>query len=210
MLSDKPMSFSEILGELGISSSHLTYHLENLGELISKTEDGKYRLSALGEAAVATMSKVEEAPKTTEMRLIKSLPIKWKLLFATLIIGLVILASLSYVQYQSLSTIAAEHKPIMELAEMTKKGALLESQHTLKYKSNSIWFSNQLYCVIYVPYDNSELEATLTVNSISFPSHIPIIVQKEDALAWNNLASKLYHLNASSSGKYLFQLPSRG
>jgi len=64
MLSKKPMSFSEMLGVLGVSSSFLTYHLENLGELVSKIDDGKYRLSSFGEAAMATMTKVEDIPTT--------------------------------------------------------------------------------------------------------------------------------------------------
>ena len=49
---------------LGVSNSFLTYHLENLGELVGKTEDGRYRLSSFGEAAIATMSKVEDIPTT--------------------------------------------------------------------------------------------------------------------------------------------------
>ena len=55
MLADKPKNFSRILEEMGISSSHLTYHLENLGELVTKMDDGKYRLSTFGKAAVMTM-----------------------------------------------------------------------------------------------------------------------------------------------------------
>jgi hypothetical protein len=57
------MSFSEILEALGVSSSFLTYHIENLGELVSKTDSGKYRLSTFGEAAMATMTKVEDIPR---------------------------------------------------------------------------------------------------------------------------------------------------
>lgn len=64
MLSKKPMSFSEMLGVLGVSSSFLTYHLENLGELVGKIDDNKYRLSSFGEAAIATMTKVEDIPTT--------------------------------------------------------------------------------------------------------------------------------------------------
>jgi hypothetical protein len=62
MLSQNPMSFSEILDALGVSSSFLTYHIENLGELVGKSGDGKYRLSSFGEAAMATMTKVEDIP----------------------------------------------------------------------------------------------------------------------------------------------------
>lgn len=64
MLSKKPMSFSEMLGVLGVTSSFLTYHLENLGELVGKIDDGKYKLSSFGEAAMATMTKVEDIPTT--------------------------------------------------------------------------------------------------------------------------------------------------
>ena len=56
LLADKPRNFSTILETLGLSSSHLTYHLENLGELLVKLDDGRYKLSGLGEAAVCTMA----------------------------------------------------------------------------------------------------------------------------------------------------------
>jgi hypothetical protein len=64
MLSEKSMSFSEMLEVLGVSNSFLTYHLENLGVLVGKTDDGRYRLSSFGEAAMSTMMKVEDIPKT--------------------------------------------------------------------------------------------------------------------------------------------------
>ena len=51
-----------MLEALGVSSSFLTYHIENLGELVGKAEDGKYRLSSFGEAANAMMNKVEDIP----------------------------------------------------------------------------------------------------------------------------------------------------
>lgn len=68
MLSKNPMSFSEMLEALKVSSSFLTYHLENLGELILKTDDGRYKLSSFGDAALATMTKVEDIPATTHLR----------------------------------------------------------------------------------------------------------------------------------------------
>jgi len=134
MLSEKPRSFSEILEALGISSSHLTYHLENLGELISKTDDGKYKLSTFGEAAVGTMSRVEETPKVTESKRPPSLPTEWKSFFVVLMIGLVALASVSYTQYQSLNRISAEYEPLKELAELVENGASMRSEYTLRYK----------------------------------------------------------------------------
>jgi hypothetical protein len=61
ILSDNPQSFSDLQRLLKIESSHLTYHLEGLGSLLVKTEEG-YALSSLGEAAVSTMKGVEEPP----------------------------------------------------------------------------------------------------------------------------------------------------
>jgi hypothetical protein len=107
MLSEKPRSFSEMLECSGVSSSHLTYHLENLGQLVSKTDDGKYRLSTFGEAAVAIMSRIEETP--TKPKHPSSLPLKWKSLLVALLIGLVTLAAISYTQYQSLNRISEEY-----------------------------------------------------------------------------------------------------
>ncbi len=101
MLSEKPQTFSQMLEALDVSSSHLTYHLESLGELVSKTEDGKYRLTSFGEASVNTMRKVEEAP-TTQTKRLSALPLRWKSLFTLLIVGMVLLASLSAIQYASL------------------------------------------------------------------------------------------------------------
>jgi DNA-binding transcriptional ArsR family regulator len=68
MLSKNTMSFSEMLEALNVSSSFLTYHLENLGELILKTDDGRYKLSSFGEAALATMTKVEDIPATAHLQ----------------------------------------------------------------------------------------------------------------------------------------------
>jgi DNA-binding transcriptional ArsR family regulator len=109
LLSEKPRSFSEMLEASGVSSSHLTYHLENLGELVSKTDDGKYRLSTFGEAAVATMSRIEETPTKTEPNRSSSLPLKWKSLLAALLIGIVTLAAISYTQYASLNRLSGEY-----------------------------------------------------------------------------------------------------
>jgi len=60
MLTEEPMSFSRIQGALDIDSGHLSYHLENLGELLSRSPEGQYKLSSIGEAATKLMGGVEE------------------------------------------------------------------------------------------------------------------------------------------------------
>ena len=65
-------TFTEILQQINIESAHLSYHLESLGDLITKVDGGKYALSEIGKAAASAMKKVEEAedqsaPKPTQM-----------------------------------------------------------------------------------------------------------------------------------------------
>jgi len=107
MLSEKSMTFSQLLDTLEISSSNLTYHLESLGELLFKTENGAYKLSTFGVASVNTMKIVEEAPAVGNKRW--SLSPRWKGIFAVFAIAIIVLASFSAVQYFSLSQLSGEH-----------------------------------------------------------------------------------------------------
>jgi len=58
MLFEREMSFTGLLEKLGISSSHLTYHLASLDGLVLK-RGSVYKLSSSGEAAVEMMRKLE-------------------------------------------------------------------------------------------------------------------------------------------------------
>ena len=113
MLAEKPMTFSQMLEALGVSSSHLTYHLENLGELVSKADNGKYRLSTFGMASVSTMKIVEEAPGVRSYHGFP-LSLKWKSFLAVLIVAVVLLASFSYVAFTSFSQLSGEHELLQE------------------------------------------------------------------------------------------------
>ena len=108
MLSEKPMTFSKMLEDLGVSSSHLTYHLESLGELLSRNENGSYRLSTFGEASANTMRSVEETP-AIQSKYRFSLPLKWRAAIAMLVIGVIVIASFSYIQYAYLDRLSDEH-----------------------------------------------------------------------------------------------------
>lgn len=70
MLQDGELSFSQILETLSMDSGHLSYHLESLGDLVTRSPNGKYRLSSFGMAAVRLMSGVEEhhRPKVSKSR----------------------------------------------------------------------------------------------------------------------------------------------
>ncbi|PVX26929.1 MAG: hypothetical protein CW716_04935 [Candidatus Bathyarchaeum sp.] len=102
MLAEKPLTYSEILDILNIDSGHLSYHLENLGDLTVHSKDGNYKLSSFGEAAVKLMGGVEEqTPKQSKGKT------KPRQLFAKaypIILALVLLAaSIHFVSYSSLA-----------------------------------------------------------------------------------------------------------
>ena len=65
MLSETQMTFTTLNENLNISSSHLTYHLDSLKELVSK-DDTSYQLSVFGRAAVDMMNGIENPPPAHE------------------------------------------------------------------------------------------------------------------------------------------------
>ena len=111
MLSERTMTFSQMLEVLAIPSSHLTYHLENLGELVLKDKAGKYELSSFGKASVTMMKGAEEVPEAQKKRF-SNLPLRWKSLYAAFIIGIVLLASFSMVQYSSINQLSTDYSKL--------------------------------------------------------------------------------------------------
>lgn len=127
MLGEKPKTFSMILEELGISSSHLTYHLENLGELVTKMDDGRYKLSTFGRAAILAMQGVEETPEIKPKQRL-SLPTKWQPILAVLTIAVIILATTAYIQYNSINQISeAQYLLESEVARLSTENDRLLS-----------------------------------------------------------------------------------
>ena len=177
MLSQKPMTFSQMLEILGVSSSHLTYHLENLGELLTKSEDGQYKLSTFGVASVNTMKIVEEAP-AVQSRYLLSLPLRWKSILAILIIGVVLLASMSYVQYSALNQLSSDHE-------------VLES----KYDQLLSWSAGTDKAIIFlrdvIQIDITEYQATLLSNTVESRSDLGGVVEQILRYSLTNSESKI-------------------
>ncbi len=107
VLENKPLAFSEMLELLGISSSNLTYHLENLGELVSKDENGVYRLSTFGHASVSTMKIVEEAPPVLSKKGNPTIR-RLRLITGALLIGLIVCASLAVIQLGAVNQVKGQ------------------------------------------------------------------------------------------------------
>ena len=101
ILSLKPMTFSEMLELLGVSSPNLTYHLESLGELVTRDKAGIYLLSTFGSASVTTMKTVEETP-TIQPKKHDLLSSKWTAL-SILLIGIIVIASMTTLQFGALN-----------------------------------------------------------------------------------------------------------
>jgi hypothetical protein len=111
MLADKPMTFMEMVEHLSVSSSHLTYHLESLGELVFKMDNGKYKLSTFGQATVSAMKDVEEPPETKPKQRLK-LNFKWKTIFTALLVAVLLLTIMSAVQFHFLNQLSASQQSL--------------------------------------------------------------------------------------------------
>ncbi len=97
MLGSKPMTFMELVEELGISTPNLTYHLESLGELITKMDNGQYKLSTFGQASVSAMKGVEDVHGAEPKRRLSAL--KERAVLGVLLITIILLSSFSAIQY---------------------------------------------------------------------------------------------------------------
>ncbi|MCW4044110.1 MAG: winged helix-turn-helix domain-containing protein [Candidatus Bathyarchaeota archaeon] len=184
MLADKPITFSQMVDELGISSSHLTYHLESLGALVSKTEDGKYKLSRFGETCVSTMRGVEEVPTTQPQRFL-SLAFKWKAILAAAVIAIVLLASLAYIQTSSISQLAQEQENLRaELAEATAK-----YQQLLSWSNSTDKALSFLQNVAQI--DIAKYQVTLMSDTVEYRSDIGGVLEEIVKYALTSNESKV-------------------
>ncbi len=120
MLGNKPMTFMEMVEELGISSPNLTYHLESLGELIAKMENDKYKLSSFGLATINAMRGIEEVHDAEPKRRASSF--KWKIVSAALLVIVLVMASMTTLEFTYINQLSNTQKLLLE-----------ENQHLLSY-----------------------------------------------------------------------------
>lgn len=143
----------EMVDLLGVSSSHLTYHLECLGELIFKMDNNNYKLSSFGLATISAMKGVED-PETEPKRHLK-LSFKWRAVFAALLVVIILLTAFSTLQYASLnqfmqrqSSLMAENQQLLSWGIGTDKVANLldnvakidTTQYKIALLSNTLEF----------------------------------------------------------------------
>jgi len=98
LLHDEPQSYSNILRALNIDTGLLNYHLENLGSLIAKDEEGKYGVSEFGRAAIRLKDGIE-APHIGEPHQ-PQIKQRYIFIFVIILFSLIILGSSIYEQRQ--------------------------------------------------------------------------------------------------------------
>src|SRR5665647_2320766 len=120
MLGNKPMTFMEMVEELGVSSPNLTYHLESLGELISKMDNDQYKLSSFGLATINAMKGIEEVREAEPKR--RAASFKWKAVSAALLVVVLVMASMTTLEFASMNQLSNAQKLLLD-----------ENQHLLSY-----------------------------------------------------------------------------
>ena len=178
ILSEKPLTFSEMLEILGVSSSNLTYHLDNLGELITKDDSGVYKLSTFGFASVNTMRIVEEAPEVQPRRRI-GLSLKWKTLLSVLLIGLVVTASVAVLQGSLLNQTTGERDSLLS-----------KYNQLLSWSSSTNSAINFLQNVVQI--DTSHYQATLLNNNFEQRADLGGTLQQIMTYELSSSDSRLY------------------
>ncbi len=158
MLSIKPMTFMDIAEHLDISSSKLTYHLESLGDLINKMDNGQYKLSTFGLATVSAMKGVEDVPELEPKRRVQ-LSLKWRAVLGVLLVAVLVFACFSVIEYNSVTHISskqnaltAENKQLLSWGIGTNKVAnflqnvtqIDTNQYTTSLLSNTLQYNAEL------------------------------------------------------------------
>jgi len=219
LLAEKPRNFSTILETLGISSSHLTYHLENLGDLLTKLDDGRYKLSPLGDAAVCTMRGVEEPPETQKKGI--KLPLSWKAIFAVLMIGIIVSSAVSAAQYMSFNQLSSDYQ---QKSEDYKKLQMDYEELSVENQRLMSWGTSPTPAVAFlrdvVQLDLTKYSSTLETATVEYREDLGGII--EEIVKWSLTyeSSKLdvtfifrnstlysYSLKVTEGSPYYYELP---
>ena len=175
VLSEKPLTFSEMLDLLGVSSSNLTYHLESLGELVTQ-ENGIYKLSTFGSAAVSTMRVVEEAPEVQPKK--RASMFKLKTALAVSLIALIVVASVVTWEFNALNQASIKQNDLQ-----SKYNQL---QSWTASTSTAINFLQQIPQI-----DTSHYQATLVSDTVDQPSNLGGILEQTMMYSLTSSDSKM-------------------
>jgi hypothetical protein len=129
-------------------------------------------------------------------------------------IGFIVLAGVSYIQYQSLNLVSSEFEALQELIKLAEtKQASLEFEHLLLLRLNKTEhvYEGSPYCFLYNPYDNSTLHLVLMTERLS-QGHITITVQDASIFdpTTGEAGAVVWSASAAASNSYSVSLISKG
>lgn len=200
MLSEKAMTFSQMLEELAIPSSHLTYHLENLGDLLVKEKDGKYKLSSFGRASVSMMKGAEEVPNIHTKRF-SELPLRWKSLYAVFIIGILLLSTFAFVQQTSINQLSSNY----DLLKADFDKIQTQNQQLLSWSTSASKAMSIIRDVVQI--DVEKYQATLLSNTVEDRADLGGVIEEVIRYSFVNSASRIeLTLRFRNNHLSLFQL----
>ena len=203
MLSENSMPFMTMAGRLELSSSHLTYHLESLKELVAK-ENGSYKLSVFGKAAFQMMKNIEDPPnlvnpgyRSRNMRTYLALSIIGLMFVSGLYLTHINSYNLLNAEYElqtvELDTLNQQINALNNIVELSKSNPVIYGQNGVhlvsgwsldyRYDSSDSGFFNlgNCYCIFYSPGENLTLELSPVKQ---YPVHdyvYPLSIQKGNA-----------------------------
>lgn len=186
MLSERKVTYSQMLEELAIPSSHLTYHLENLGDLVTKDENGRYELSSFGKAAVTMMRGAEEVPDTRAKRF-SALPLRWKTLYALFIIAIMLLAITSYVQFSSFNELSNDYSALQKNYNAVKE----QNQQLLLSKTSNDTDQARIIIQDVLQIDTSKYHLTLTGDTLQNRADLGGLIEEILQYSLVNNASRI-------------------
>jgi DNA-binding transcriptional ArsR family regulator len=157
MLAMKPMTFMEMVENLDISTPHLTYHLESLGELISKIDNGQYKLSTFGVATVSAMKGVEEVHEVEPKR--RMVTFRWKVLVGVLLIAVLVLSGITALNFMSISQLSN-----------AKQSLSMENQQLLSFGMGKDKIANFLQNVTQI--DTTNYTISLLGNTMQWQTYL--------------------------------------
>ncbi len=189
-----------MLEELAIPSSHLTYHLENLGDLVVKDTDGKYKLSSFGKASVSMMKGAEEVPNIHTKRF-TALPLRWKSLYGVFIIGILLLSTFAFVQHSSFNQLSSDHDLLK--ADFDKIQA--QNQQLLSWSTSASKAMSIIRDVIQI--DVEKYQTTLLSNTVEDRTDLGGVIEEVIKYSFVNSASRIeLTLRFRNNHLSLFQL----
>lgn len=177
LLAYKPLTFSEMLELLGVSSPNLTYHLDSLGELVTKDQSGQYKLSTFGSASVNTMKVVEEAPEVQPKKRIY-LSLKWKSVLGILLVGMILFSSVAVLQFSALNQATSERDTLQ-----SKYNQLLSWSATTDKAISFLQNVTQI--------DTSKYQATLLSRSVEQRSDLGGVLEEVMTYSLTSSESKM-------------------